>query len=237
MLQFCMLFQHASYMQKHERSHVTCAFFAFGFCWFAGCLPCPWPSSRPKLARSWSLLRDEADSYSDWPSAARFCPSSSHTCSTHQESSRSGNIFIIMTSECKTPEEASLMLFFTPFLCLSVVQSSYIHPQKWGVSGWGVLEEFYLFSHIFCRKWLSESKWSCCLSEPFMSLLLVLSHTEFKLVMEVRLTFVWNVTLKITLSWLSNIIATSGFFMQNCSFLDESWLLPVKIKHWLLYSS
>lgn len=38
----------------------------------------------------------------------------------------------------ETLEEASLMLFSHPLPMPSVVQSSHIHPQKWGVSGWGL---------------------------------------------------------------------------------------------------
>lgn len=60
-------------------------------CRLAGCLLCPWPWSRPKLARSWSPLREEAVSCSAWPSAARSCHSSSPTCCTRRESWRSGN--------------------------------------------------------------------------------------------------------------------------------------------------
>lgn len=63
-------------------------------CWFAGCLPCLWRWSRPEPARNWSQVRAEAATCSDWPSAAKFCHSSSHTCCTHPESWRSVNITI-----------------------------------------------------------------------------------------------------------------------------------------------
>uniref|UniRef100_A0A3B5KHA8 PDZ domain-containing protein n=1 Tax=Takifugu rubripes TaxID=31033 RepID=A0A3B5KHA8_TAKRU len=58
-----------------------------------------------------------------------------------------------------------------------------------------ILPQF--ITHLLHTPRVLESNSNCHLSEPFMSLLLVLSHKEFKLVME------------------------------NCSFLDESWLLPV----------
>lgn len=209
----------------HQNIKSQCRLFlvTFHFCWFAGCLPCPWWWSRLKLARSWSLLREEADSCSDWPSAARFCPSSSHTCSTRQESWRFGNILFIMTWGWQIFKVAS---FYHP---LSLPSSGTVqtYPSSEMRSYW-VRSLFQLILHIFSNKWHSESKWSCHLSEPFMSLLLVLSHTEFKLAMEVRGTSIWNITLWNMLSWLSNWITTSGLFMQNCSFLDESWLLPVK---------
>ncbi|XP_054860606.1 uncharacterized protein si:ch211-250n8.1 isoform X2 [Amphiprion ocellaris] len=52
----------------------------------AGCLPCPWWLSRPEFAGSCFQLRAEVATCSDWPSAARPCHSSSHTCCTHPES-------------------------------------------------------------------------------------------------------------------------------------------------------
>lgn len=61
------------------------------------------------------------------------------------------------------------------------------------------------------------------LPEPFMSLLLVLSHMDFKLDMEVRAaTVIFSITLN------SDLIRLFFSCIQNCSFLDESWLLPVR---------
>lgn len=65
-------------------------------CWFAGCLPCLWRWSRPEPARNWSQVKAEAATCSDWPSAAKFCHSLSHTCCTHPEFWRSVNIIIII---------------------------------------------------------------------------------------------------------------------------------------------
>lgn len=126
---------------------------------------------------------------------------------------------------------------------------------------------FSLNAEQSCQHCHSGSNSMLPLSEPFMSLLLVLSHMEFKLNMEVRAgplfillktknvlyTSVFSIfkpdrilLQNITLSTLMPIIMwqkqlfcqntlkskdcthTSGLFTQNCSFLDESWLLPVR---------
>lgn len=69
----------------------------------------------------------------------------------------------------------------------------------------------------------------CVSPEPFMSLLLVLSHMEFKLDTEVseKLQHVTRWYSDLFLYLFVVVLFFLLLFKQNCSFLDESWLLPV----------
>lgn len=130
-------------------------------CVCAGCLPCPWRWSRPECAGSCSQPRAEADTSSDWPSAARLCLSSSHTSCTHPESWRSATTLMqflqcdifrdygclfsgwIFTaaSSCSRQDVQQNMAFACLTSCLfsPVVQSDGVNLQEWGVCGWGFI--------------------------------------------------------------------------------------------------
>ena len=119
------------------------------------------------------------------------------------------------------PTNRLKQLRFLLFLSSAVVQPGHVNPQEWGVCGWGC------FTWSDCKKWrkfLSPLAFSvqhqhhCSVSsEPFMSLLLVLSHMEFKLDMEVSSTALF-MPLKTANACISKLFHTQNFpkYKRDC---------------------
>lgn len=70
-------------------------------------------------------------------------------------------------------------------------------------------------------------------AEPFLSLLLVLTEIDFCLDLQVNQWGWWPAQGcqrgALALSWPGLMVLTL-LCLQNCSFLDESWLLPVRAR-------